>query len=804
MLKDKRYIFLFSLWTIQGVIALVWLLLIPTDSASYSLSRLLLILLTVIFTPVSLIFVQKSRSGSWSDFSSHANVYNLVYFLALAAFILPPISIAILRALGQTNGYKYLAYAERFSPLAFILTTSGLEWYVFHTFLAGSNKKVPFFSHLKNILPPFFYILLFFGVVAEIVLKTGWGISPTRDGSFGNPPTPLLEWQIALAILLGTIFILNEARLQNKHIDISLFFVIYLSTCLLWLADPLVPSFFATPPRPPNFEPYPYSDALSYAQYAQSALVGDGFLWPEIPTRPLYVALLTWMYAIAGQNYYNVLILQTVLLAFFPAVLYLIGKELGSRPLGLMAAFLVAMRDITANHVAPFAGNISYSKIFFSEVPTALSLATFTLLAIRWLKNTKPDWYLMTIGAVLGAASLIRLQSSVLLGPLALIAFFVFWGTHRVEWFRGIVLITLAVALMLVPWLVRNYFASDGLVFDDPYSQSMALARRWSGDQGNTFIPKKPNETTAQYSNRMTAIALDNFKQDPKHILAVSANHFLNNMIDSLYILPARDRLESLSELLWPDRAFWQTGVRVPFFAALYATLLALGLAAAWRLFRWIGLLPFTFSISYNLWTALFWSSGDRFLIPIDWTWILYDCLGILIILRFLLAGLHIKFQIPEGFEPGKRVLSKFSIRQIFIASIIIFCAGAILPLTEVVFPQKYPARNREQLSTIMGVPLSAAEKISYGRAIYPRYYTAGSGEPGSSKVGYGKSDEARLVFFMVGPNPQLVIVPLPDAPIFFPHASNVWVIGNTDGGPLYARIVKVEKDGQSFVYYAP
>jgi len=49
-----------------------------------------------------------------------------------------------------------------------------------------------------------------------------------------------------------------------------------------------------------------------------------------------------------------VIALQTLVLAVFPLSLYLLGKELGSRPLGLAAALLVVLRDLTSNQVAPF------------------------------------------------------------------------------------------------------------------------------------------------------------------------------------------------------------------------------------------------------------------------------------------------------------------------------------------------------------------------------------------------------------------------------------------------------------------
>jgi hypothetical protein len=123
------------------------------------------------------------------------------------------------------------------------------------------------------------------------------------------------------------------------------------------------------------------------------------------------------------------------------------------------------------------------------------------------------------------------------------------------------------------------------------------------------------------------------------------------------------------------------------------------------------------------------------------------------------------------------------------------------LPLTELVFPAKYPALTQAQLSTKLGfIPLEG-EVIQYGRAIYPRYYEAGDGEPDTAKLGYEPSDEARLVFWLVGPKAGLVIFPFATSPDFFPHTSDVWIIGSMDGNTLRARKVKVEMDDKVVIY---
>lgn len=775
---------LFALWTIQGILACLWLISLPSDSGSFSSGRWMLLGIGLTLSGFSALAWFRSRKWKNPPLTLAPVTHNILYLLALAAALTAPLTLLILRALGQ-SAYTYTAYASRLAPLAAWFTLSGLEWLYLHrsfTELRIANDK----------LRPLLVILSVLALLTILVLVTRWGLTPSRDGSFGHPATPFLEWQILLALAAAYLL----PRRPSTRLDQFAFLLIYLLTCLLWLSDPLIPGFFATPPRAPNFEPYPFSDALIYAQYAQQALIGEGLLWPDIPTRPLYVSSLVWMHALAGQDYVRVITLQTLWLACFPACLYLLGKELGSRPLGWMLALLAALRDMTANHAAPFALNSTYSKLYFSETPTALILVLFTLLALRWMKSPKPGWHALTMGGVLGTAALIRLQSAILLLPLALLSLIPLWKTRRTEWLRSLAWAALGLALALAPWLMRNSFAAGGLVLDNPISQSAVLAWRWGGIENSPITPQQPGETTAQFTNRMTRLALENFRRQPGVILSGAANHFFNNLITSLHIFPVRDRLTAPSELLWPAHAFWQTGFRSVPLTIFYLLLFAIGLSAAWTHLRWIGLLPLALGLFYHAWTALFLSSGDRFLVPIDWTTWLYQAWGLLLLGQAALSGLR-----RHQAQPAPAILSNKPEKhppagwQFALALTFILLIGVSIPLSEVVFPARYTGDTNCPFALLNG------EICLQGRAIYPRYYQPEDGEPGTAKRGYAISAEARLVFWLAGPQPGLVILPLETTPAFFPHAADVWVIGKKDGEVLQAQVIQVEKDGKVVAY---
>ncbi|HEY3310785.1 MAG TPA: hypothetical protein VGK00_04015 [Anaerolineales bacterium] len=790
---------LFILWALQGIAALAWLASLPTDAGNtllggFSAARLALMgaLVLLSLASAALYFLQRR----YKPFNP-AKLYQPLFLPAILITLAAPALVIILLALGSSYGNIYHAYAARLAPLLCWLALSALELAIF--LAAGHRGKLVALPDAGRFWRYAGFSALALALLAGFIAVTRLGTTRYNDGSWGEPTTPLLEWQILLALAASMVFIALETRWKWFQKDRNVFFGIYALTCLVWLSTPLKPGYFATPPRAPNFEIYPFSDALIYAQYAQSALAGNGFLWPEVPTRPLYIAFLTWLHALAGQDYTRVIILQTLVLAAFPALLYLLGRELSGRPLGVGLALLAIFRDLTANVAAPFALNYTYTKLYFSEIPAALLVTIFTLLAIRWVRQPKPAWYALLAGGLLGLSALIRLQSVVVLAAVIPLGFLVM--KDRKKWLLGSVLVVFGVVLALSPWLARNYRATGGLVLDNPISQSMVLARRWGGDSGNALIPRLPGEGDAQYSSRMGRLALASLRENPLRILGSAANHFLNNEIGNLLVFPLRDKLDGPSELIWPSRAFWQTWNGQPsagqaLLIFFYACLLALGLAAALHKNGLVGVLPLALSLVYNAWTALFLSSGDRFLVPVDWGVYFYLFLGLLTLAGLVLRGyLPEKYFSPFHFKVPKKQAVPFPWRKTLLVAAFILLCGASLPLTELAFPKRYNPSS---------LPVALQQEITLsGRAIYPRWYAAGEGEPGSAKLGYGASDQARLVFFLVGEKNSLVLFPMETAPKFFPNTAEVNLTATQQDGFLLARKISIQQDGNSAQYPA-
>ena len=475
---------LFSAISLAGLVALARLPADPekTLALGFSASRLALIFallgLALAWAGLGLVAWRTPGGAAWFEVARRPRLWDAVLLAAPLLALAAQALLAILWGLSQHGeNFRYVAYAQRLQPVLDVLSLTGL---LLFTWLAWLRRAELAAAHplASALLWRAAVIWLVFGGLAVFVAVTRIGITPELTGSWGKPAVPFLEWQVGLAWLLGSLLLLAEARAPaffrsaSKHADVYIGLAVWLGAALLWLSQPVQPAYFATPPRPPNYAIYPYSDGLTYAQYAQSILIGDGFMGDDIAARPLYIVFLAGLIGLAGQDYSRVIALQTLALAVFPLSLYLLGKELGSRPLGLAAALLVVLRDLTSNQVAPFTNDLTYSKLFFSELPAALMLSLFAWQAVRWIRRPEQARLApLLAGGLLGLGMLVRTQSAISL-PVALLAAWLAIKKPRLA-LRGSLLLLAGVALAVTPWVWRNWRLTAGLVFDNP------PPRRW-------------------------------------------------------------------------------------------------------------------------------------------------------------------------------------------------------------------------------------------------------------------------------------------------------------------------------------
>lgn len=296
--------------------------------------------------------------------------------------------------------------------------------------------------------------------------------------------------------------------------------------------------------------------------------------------------------------------------------------------------------------------------------------------------------------------------------------------------------------------------------------------------------------------------------QNPGDVAWFVSSHLLNAQIDSLLLLPVRDGLRTPQDLLSPGEAFWQSWDGSPTLAqalllALNLALLALGTGAAWARTRWAGLALLLMNLSYNASNALARNSGWRYLLPVDWMIYTYAALGLvelaltlLLVLGVPVARLAMALSTREGEvetdSPARRGIWRSGVW----IGLVFLLVGGIPVMAEHAFPRRYPLQSQAALAQEIlensalrqaGVDLAALEqfleqpgaRLVKGRALYPRYYAAGDGEPRTAKAGYEPLAFPRSLFQIASNTFNgLVMLRAEQIPHSLPNAADVIVAG--------------------------
>jgi 4-amino-4-deoxy-L-arabinose transferase-like glycosyltransferase len=198
----------------------------------------------------------------------------------------------------------------------------------------------------------------------------------------------------------------------------------------------------------------PAHDAYDYDRHARSIADGEGFPesgyvsegGPSALRPPVYPYLLGGVYALSGDSVTAGRIVGALLGAAAVALLYLIVLRIWGRRIALIAAFLAAI----------FPSLVLLSRDLLSEqLFIALELGA-VLCVLRFRGSGGALRWAVAAGVLCGGAALTRNPGGVLVFAIALGV----W-TIRPRWqLRALVapLVVLAcVALMMVPWTVRNW-----------------------------------------------------------------------------------------------------------------------------------------------------------------------------------------------------------------------------------------------------------------------------------------------------------------------------------------------------------
>ncbi len=483
---------------LQGILTIVWLLLIPKEPGAaglwgYSYKRLAL-LLPVLFAIAlaGLLRWELKKRTNWqtalmderwrSEFSRIGILAS--FLLALASW-----SLVFFFHFFQLN--KYIDVYFRLLPLLVYCFVIGSECILFIAlvWLVGKkNKNAWGFKALFG--KPFWIAFASLIVIWLIIELTGLGKAPEFISTI-SLGVPLLEgqiWFIAGLIVLVLCLAGSWSRLPQQaekerkwNVDLLVCLALWVLAAVLWLSLPLPQHNYFAPDRlPPNYQIYPFSDAEQYD--INSLWVWKGSIKDTVISKPLYVVFLSVLHALVGLDYDKVIFLQTLVLAILPPVIYLIGKEMHSRLGGQMLAMMVILREMNSIQAVNTA-NVSNSKLLLSDMPATLLVCILILVMIRWFKSPqeKVGMRPFIIGGIIGCLNLMRIQTMVL-EVFAILTIIVHYRKSIKKILSACGIFTLALSLVLGPVLIRNHSITGVYWVDNPATSS-SLYRVLSGCQ---------------------------------------------------------------------------------------------------------------------------------------------------------------------------------------------------------------------------------------------------------------------------------------------------------------------------------
>lgn len=658
----------------------------------------------------------------------------------------------------------------------------------------------------RHLLIPSGIALVFLLGTTGFIAMTKIGLTPDKL-YWQDAGVPILIMQVFLAAILGTIFYFLQIRwwgTVNRKSDFLIILSLWSLATVLWLSQPLRPAYNLLAQAPPNFQNYPFGDALRYDLTAQEFMLGQP-MPADFFVKPFYSFLLVIFHLIAGQDFNGIIVVQVVLLACIPPLIYLFTKELGTPLAGIIAGLLIIFRESNAILLTNVI-EVSHSRLLLSDVPTMGLMILLALLIVNWLKQPiLHKWAPFTIGGVLGLLILAR-GNPILLIPFIIFAVFLVIRKMKVTWMAFVISFGLGLLLILIPWFWHNYQVTGRLIFQDLSSSSFVLDQLVQLYAG-AVVNDQPGIIRYIFTDPITTIQF-------------TAAHFFHNVVHSYIFLPQSFFIETVIGYArrMPFWSGWGGGllpdarILLPF----HLIVLALGFGTGWRKNRYIILVPLLLGIGYNLSVAITRRSGWRFNLPADWITIVFYAIGLgqLILAVYSLVTKNVDFYNREQDLQKNQFNSSAKRMQFWLSAFLIGFVSLGVTQGHRLFTNRFVEANEQDLmikyETL--IPTLSQEFLEednavmlQGRGIYPIYFKADDGVLNYSYLNYSAKPYNRLVFYLVNSQSVGVLLKTDSILLGFQDGEDVVVVGcKTSDGYIDALAILIGEEQPSLVMREP
>ena len=799
----------FLLAFLEAAAALLVLLRIPSEGNGLSITRWALVfplLVTVVASVFAAYFSWRDMNfrARWLDVDARLKLYGIltIFFPLLA--IVTIIGAFLLR---WWDPEQLLPFFERAWPLLAFVILFSIQSTLWLLVLRFRLHKADFEARTPALVA-FIILLAIFGFVS----LTKLGVTPD-PAYWGEPGVPLLGWQLGLALIIGVLFLglslFPFFKSGARRTDLLIGVLIWALAAGIWSSVPnaVLKNSFYFPIDPPANMPLPYSDSAYYDYMAHSLLIGTDYVG-EVPTRPLYILFLTGLHLLFDENYNLIILGQTLVLAAIPVVFYALGKKLHSRLAGVTIALLAILREWT-NLLVSSDTRVSNVKTLLVDAPTLLLILLTCLFAFRWLER-KDKRSAFIAGGIFGILLLLRTQSMLILPVVFVVAFLALHAEKR-TWLVPILVFILGVVVSVTPWLTHNYLRIGKFAFDAPFQyQVLASQYAYTGNLDFQAVDLE-NKSLGQ-------ILITFVLKDPGFVAGFISNHFLATETGALLALPL---IVPFNGLRAPINLYWTSfnGTLAWYNALLlvgYLAFIAIGLGAAWKRWRWMGLLPLAFNLGYAAANGIGRFSGWRYDLPADWIAYFYLGIGFAEMLFWLAKVFGAQFLDRDYLDKTDivRIERNNSVRFIPLAAAFALIGAlpwiveSINPLAR--YPELTPAALQTQLAE--GQTAVSSEQIQafgaqpeavtlQGRLLYPRTFAANAGLVSATPwPSYAPRDYPRLGFKLLNQDMREVVFPNKGVHIENVQGFDVIILGCQREKYIEARLLLFPNNNLSYL----
>ena len=356
---------------------------------------------------------------------------------------------------------------ERVQPFSIALgAVLAQSWFVYLFF-----RSRPGFCALgKSTFHKYYRPTLIFAVV-----MTGLGIfiASTKFGlvsnlvSYNVPGIPLSSLQLFFILILAGLWIAFVPDQEQEHSFLKFVnkyrlipFLIFLTAVLVWGLTAMNRHYFVLQPAAPSYQPFPFSDARKHDLGGISILHGYGSFYSGVPHKTLYFVFMAILHFFAGYDYWIMIWLQILILAFIPVILFLLGEKFHSTAFGIFLSLVLIIRQRNSIVLSTKISTVN-PKLFMTEEMTLLGVTLFTYLLFLWIRDRK-IWLALLCGGCIGATSLFRLTPLFLFPAGACLVMPAFWKMGKKIIFSHLSAYTLAFLIILVPWIIAGINPKGG------------------------------------------------------------------------------------------------------------------------------------------------------------------------------------------------------------------------------------------------------------------------------------------------------------------------------------------------------